>query len=191
MDLDRVRAEADRLRAEADRRVAEIRSQQYLTEDGRRRLMAAAIKPYADKLEALRKSTVDQLASERSNIERRVWANPGGADIIGWRDSLARAAALDNADDATAVFHRAVRSGDDQLARAIALDGRWRGLTAGYETEHTEWAAAVRALADHDRTAGSANFRMALGMLTSPPQPVELGQLSPADVDRLAASVEA
>jgi hypothetical protein len=190
VDLDGVRGEAERLRAEADRKVAEIRLQQYLTDDGRRRMMAAAVKPYADRLEQLRKGILDQMANERAALEREVWSNPGGADIVGWRDSLARVAALDNADEATALFRRAVRSGDDQLARAIALDARWRGLTAGYEAEHPDWAAAVEALAEHDRTAGDLNFRMGLSMLTSPPTPPELGNVNPAELDRLAASVE-
>ena len=72
------------------------------------------------------------------------------------------------------IRHGQGRLGDNEgrrrLAKAIWLS-RWRNVAGGDVPD--EWDGAARSVSDHDATYGPM-FRMRLGMLTSPPEPVEL-----------------
>ena len=185
MDADAVKAEADRLKADSERRIQEVRQRPHLSDYGRKSLIAAEVQRCADGLDQLRAKVADETAAERRALEKKVWANPG-SDVIAWRDSMARVAALKDHDQASALYRQADLSGDEQLLKSMVLDGRWGAVTAGYEAEHAEWAAAA-AFRDHDRGLGSARSKLALSMLLSPPFAEELGGASPGEVARLAS----
>ena len=161
MDLDRVKGQADKVKAEAEteRRIGEIRAQPHLSDQSRRVLIAAEVKKCSDQLDRLRTEMQAAVAVEREGLERRVWSNTRPEDVVGFRDALARAAALKDPDEARSLFRRATLSGDQQLARAIALDRRFSDLTADYRRQDPEWGQAAEALIDHGRSVGSAKFK--------------------------------
>jgi hypothetical protein len=186
MDLDRLQQQAQRYRDQAERQLAEIAQDRYLSPEGRRMKLAAAIKPCRDALEKLRASAVTDIARERAELERKLWADPGN-NPVAWRDALDRASRIPDGDGQTAqaLYQRAVRSGDTQLQKAIFLDNRWRRLTteAGVPAE---WEESLDSVARHVRELDSPMFKMNLSMLTSPPEPAELHGVSSVQLDQLA-----
>lgn len=170
----------------AERQLAQIAQDHYLSPEGRRQKMAAVLAPCRATLEKLHEAAVAQIATERRQLEEKLWASPTG-DVIGWRDALSRVDLLADGDAATAatMYQRARLSGDSQVAKALWLS-RFSGVAGDDVPE--EWASAHRALADHDADFGSPMFKMSLSMITSPPAPAELANVSPWQLDTLAAS---
>ena len=156
--------------------------------------MAVIVKRVSGELEQLRLQANADRAAERAGLERTLWGNPGG-DVAGWRDALARAAAVEDAGQCIALYDRARRSGDDQLAKACLLEGRSRGMLGGFSLDGHDvppaWGEAISALDDFDRNYGSAMSRMGLDMLMSPPQPAELAGINAYALANLAAATEA
>ena len=191
MDLEAVQRQAQSTRAMTDSRIADIRANKALSDGGKRQLIAVEVKRCADALEKLRLETQAAVVTEREALERKLWANISPADVVANRDALARAAALKDPDEARSLFRRATLSGDQQLARAIALEPRWSDLTADYRRQDPGWGADAQALIDHDRSTGSAKWKMNLSMITSTPVVPELSGASTFEVTRLAAAAEA
>jgi hypothetical protein len=90
---------------------------------------------------------------------QKLWGNPGQGDVVGWRDALARAASLGDLAEALAAYDRARLSGDDQLAKAVLLEGPSRGLLGGFDLDGHDvpvpWVEAISALEDYDSANGS------------------------------------
>ena len=195
MDRDELRKQAERARARADEQMAEIHSQRWLSDEGRRAQLAQVVVRTGAELAKLRMDAAADAAKERAELERRLWADPG-ADLPAWRDALARAAAVADGEEATRLYERARRSGDDQLAKAVLLEGRSRGLlergfNVGGPDVPAEWAEAFAALDAHDQAEGDVMTRMEIGMLTSPPEPPELAGVNAYQLSQLAAAAEA
>ncbi|HTT87946.1 MAG TPA: hypothetical protein VMF65_00220, partial [Acidimicrobiales bacterium] len=61
--------------------------------------------------------------------------------------------------EALAAYDRARLSGDDQLAKAVLLEGRSRGLLSGFDLDGHDvpvpWVEAISALEDYDSANGS------------------------------------
>jgi len=189
VNLETVKEQADRFNALAERQIGEIRQEKFLSDEGRKAQIAAVVRRTGDQLEKLRQETLAPGIRDRTEMERRLWGDPGD-NILGWRDAMARTAALKDVDEARSTFERATRSGDKQLARSIALDARWSGVTAGYADSDPAWAEAATAPPEHDRSNSSARVKMSLSMITSPPMPEELSATSTAELNRLASVAE-
>ncbi len=185
-DLDKLQQQAQRYKDLAERQLAEIARDQYLSPEGRQAKMASVLAPCRDALAKLHAGAVAQIATERRQLEERMWSDPAN-NVVGWRDAQSRADALGDDDRAKAqeMYLKARLSGDSQLAKALYLS-RFGG--AAGDDVPAEWAAAAEALAAHDAEYGSPMFKMSLSMLTSPPAPAELANVSPWQLDSLAAS---
>ncbi len=122
--------------------MADLRARKDLSEEGRRRQIAKA---RTDADAAMREiAKADQADREKryASLIRQIFQNPKSYDstaVVSYRDAQDRAAALKNAEEATALLSRARFTGDRLLAQAVAmraLDGAMRD-TLG----NTGWAA--------------------------------------------------
>ncbi len=190
MSVDDVKAEAARAKAAAERKIAELRDNQHLSQEGRRALIAVVIRDCDRVLEQLRHRVTDEAAADRRALEKKLWGNPAPGELVAWRDSLARVRALKDRDEAAALWRAADLSDDQQMLRAMVLSGRFGDLTARYETEHPRFAEAAHALRQFDR-ADTATAKLSLSMALSPPFAPELSGVNPGGISRLAAQADA
>lgn len=153
MQFDDIVEKTEEVRRTTKTRIEEIRQRNELTPEARRAQMAKEMVSCGEQLKALQGQLTDRVVQERRTLERRVWANPGGnSDPTGeaWRSALDRAEAIDQPERASALLERAERSGDEFLAKAIAVRAvdAWPRVAARYGQEHPEVAKAISDLGD-------------------------------------------
>jgi hypothetical protein len=164
---------AEASRTSTKRRVEQIRQQRELTPEARRDQIAKEFTANREELGKLQGQLAERVSGERRQLERQLWKSPR-ADVdptgASWRAALDRADAIDNFDEAGALLDRAERSGDDLLAKAIALRSvdRWPQVTKRYGRDHPEVASAVSALDAFVRETSSAKWRVASSTWFSP-----------------------
>jgi hypothetical protein len=98
-----------------------------------------------------------------------------------WRAALDRAESLEDFDQASILFDRAERTGDELPSKALALRAvsRWPQLSDRYGEDHPETTAAIVALGEFQRETNSPSWRLEQSMrLSPPPAPPELGGMS-------------
>ncbi len=191
MNLDDFQKKADAIRDRAEQLMASARNDRDLSDQARLARIVNATVEARDQLAQLRTELFDGLASERRQLERKLWASPGGSsDPAGWRAALDRAAAVGDEGEAEALLGRAERSGDDLLAKALVLDSlsRWPRVSIDYRAAHPEMTETVDALARHPAPT-DVHFRMGVDALTAVAMPPELTDVAGWNLDRMATQL--
>ncbi|TDC98503.1 hypothetical protein E1292_35285 [Nonomuraea deserti] len=179
---------------------ADIRSDRDLSDHGRRKALARAYRETQTVMAALRKGAEQETGRRRDELEKKLFRAAGndGTSTMAYRDALDRAARFKNAKDAQEDLRRALRHGDDSLARAIfstALDRIQNPLDRS-------WAAVVdeyvdKAKPDLRGTVDEYNsllngenkvVRFEQAMTTSVAKPNELKASSDAEIDSILRS---
>ncbi len=173
------------LKQTADARIAAIRADGNLSDQGKREAMAAVYAPLKHQLQAIRDGIAERDQKRKVELERKLFGLPANAlsvDVIGYRDALDRAAGLENYEQAAALLDRAESSGDTQLARAIFAHAYesggpgntgWNRIVEDYLDRHPETVDTVAELINVTPNGErSAHFEQS--MLYNVPTPSEL-----------------
>ncbi|MFI7452329.1 hypothetical protein ACIBQX_32880 [Nonomuraea sp. NPDC049714] len=128
-------------------RCADIRGDRDLSEHGKRKALARAYRETQTAVGALRDGAQQETGRRRAELEKKLFRAAGsdGMSTMAYRDALDRASQLKNVQDAQRMMRRAIRHGDDSLARAIfstALD------RVGNPLERT-WASVIDDFVDN------------------------------------------
>lgn len=205
VDLD---AQAKQIRDRYNARVADIRGRRDLSDDGRRRQLAAAKVDAGEKLKAIRQQVATNDATRRDQLVRSLFGQSvhGGADALSVRDALTRADQLKGPDEAAALLRLARVSGDTVLARAVGARA-YEGVRSTFGRGREQWgrvlddwtggredtAADVDGLMELDGIGvrGSADLtaRFMANLATSVARPAELSGV--ANLDGLARDADA
>lgn len=129
-------------------RLESVRNDPRLSEDGKRAEIAAAWLTFQQQSAQLRALDEQQRAAEIQRLEGRIF-RPDGSGVtaaeraarqMSFRDALRDAEQLPDDEAGTRRMHTALRSGDDDLARAVlsvALDRGWPDTANRYLETHT------------------------------------------------------
>lgn len=190
---DRV-SEAIALRDQYARDVDKIRNDSTLSDEGKRIKLAKAYTAMTAKVEALRKAQQDERTSRTATLERRVFGTGSDpAAVATYRDAVSRAEAVTDEEQARQLLDRAVRIGDTQLAKAVALVATERSYTR-------VWSSYADTLSGYDRTVfnelaelkrdgiDKKTERMTESMAFSLSKPRELSNVNRGGLDQLANS---
>lgn len=160
--------EAETIRDRLSHRASEIKKNDDLTPDAKRRQIAEAHSDAVSRMAALRERrkaahTESQLSATRSLFGG---GYSSGADAISLRDATERAAQLEDTADARALLRRANANGDRTLARAIVLEAieRSKGQLFG-----NVWINVINEQAEADPSISDIVKQVA--------QPSEIGSL--------------
>ncbi|OZF00560.1 hypothetical protein [Rhodococcoides fascians] len=182
-----------------------IRADTTLSKNGRREKIAAIYDTARDTVDHSKEKYGWTKKAERQKLERKVFGPPTktltGADAISWRDAQDRAAKIlpdayaDASDssvleaDALHLLNRALRDGDDHLARAVmtvAFDMRWAEVADTYALASPDSDAVVElweAATNEGRGIDLAEFNFMLDQpteLNTPPEPEPLNHAASA-----------
>jgi hypothetical protein len=204
------------LRLYEERRTA-IRTNQRLTEDEKRRLIAAEWVRAADVLKAAREDYFGESARELEALRKKrlgapsapFGANPEEALVrrSSYRDALERADRRENADELERLLRQAVLSGDKEQEQAVlvtAMERAIAGIAGSDDTEagnpldvvntyveaHPEAEADLQRIINLSATVGQTTSALLQAAFSfAPPMiPAETGAVNEADVRLLAAS---
>lgn len=148
--------QAARIAASLAATVESIRKSNDLSPDGKRRQIAKAYIEAKNALAPLRQQEAAQTAATRQRLERTLYGATGRLDpsqAISRRDAADRAARANTLAAANALLDQAERSGDDELASAVARHAAYRGwldVTVRYAQQRPEANAALQKLAEID-----------------------------------------
>jgi hypothetical protein len=143
----------DNYRAQLDA----IRQDTRLSEDGKRAALASLWLDYSAERQRIDQEDAQRRAQEIERLEGRIF-RPGGDAIdpteraarqMAYRDAQRHADELSDDDAGTAAMHRAIRSGDTDLAHAIlsvALDRGWPTTANRYLETHPTTAGDLEQL---------------------------------------------
>jgi hypothetical protein len=135
-------------------RIEAIRSDPALSPEGKRNRMAG---DYITTQATVARLQVDEQAAasaRRTTLERDLFGLPGFADAsaaISYRDAQDRAAGITDEHDALRLLSQADLSGDDHLAKAVALRSiqeSWPNVSAAYAAARPGVAAKMQELAN-------------------------------------------
>ncbi|MER5263076.1 hypothetical protein ABTZ99_13505 [Actinosynnema sp. NPDC002837] len=135
---------AAEIRKALDREVAHIRGLRDLSDDGKRRRIAAAYVKANDEMGQAKRETKAERETRVDELRRKLFGNPTAGDpasAINFRDALERAEGVKTAQQAARLLQRAHETGDEALGKAVAMrvfehapmGGAWGALM-------TEWA---------------------------------------------------
>lgn len=189
--------QAQRAQARYHREVDEARADTNLSNEGKQRKMAKALRQVETTMERLKRERTDELESTRKRLELRAFQpkhSPGASPEAriavdsSFRDAVERAERLESVSEALQMVGRAERTGDELLARAtavVAMEKGW-GPVLGAFTE--AFPAAKGALEELDAFLGqrSPKARLVESMHFSISAPTELRQLGHGQVSELA-----
>lgn len=143
--------------AEIQRRYSEqlqqIREARDLSDEGRRRQLAAAYASTRKQLDSLRKQEQERVAKRAGELEWQVFgpvrtASGTASDAISVRDAQDRAARISKPAEARELLRRAEQNNDEVLARAIAQTALDRGRQAAIKQEVDAWDETLGAFYD-------------------------------------------
>lgn len=166
-------AQAAQARADYQKAKAAAEADADLSDAAKQRLVGEAREKTKAKLQELEGQHVAREEADRLATWRAAFG-PGGragdspadreARLANRRAADAAADALANADDAGRLLARALRNGDDQLARAVAAhayERNWAGVVRAFADAGGEaTAAALARLAEADRRRGNVGARL-------------------------------
>jgi hypothetical protein len=176
---------AERIRADYLKQAQAVRDDVMLSDLAKTRRLAELYRDAADRLQAERIKMREVIDAELLTVERSLFG--AGQDPAGYRDALDRAEATADPGAALRLLERAGRTGDQQLARAVALvawDRSWEDVVHTYRagvspSEQQAFTKYAELLAQRNRTAqGKFVEAMTFGL----PRPAELGGRSPEQV---------
>ncbi len=149
------------------RQVETIRADRRLSPDGKQAAIASAWLKSHRAVTELRDRDRETKADERRRREQRLFGVDAKdpAAVITFRDGLDRAEATQNAEQASALLARAMRSGDAALARGVlqvALDRNWFQVAGEWSAENRSWADDVRAMVEERSVGGTAQRHCAV-----------------------------
>lgn len=202
--------EADRVRRAYNERIADIRSRNDLSDDGRRRQLAAAKVETDQKMRLLRERQEQAVTERRNTLVRQLFGRPGtvdGAAALSVRDALTRVEQIHKPEDAESLLRLARTSGDPVLAQALAARSyelirnatmtpagreRWGQVLAEWADGDPDTDQALAELLDIDHIGRSRSQTLTSMMIdrmrTSAHTPTELAR---ANVTELARQADA
>jgi hypothetical protein len=147
---------AEQIRQRYNRQVEEIRARRDLSDDGRKRQLAAAKVTADAQFRTIRERDAADLDIRRTGLVHRLFGrtSTNGADALSVRDALTRASAAKTPSDAENLLRMARLSGDDVLGRAVAAHAYDRVRSSlGGSRQHwgqilSEWAGGDGPTAD-------------------------------------------
>ena len=197
------RRAAATVRSKYEANVAAIRADRNLSQDGRRRRLAAELLTAKTKLDDLRAKERQTDDKRRDELERTLFAWHGtmtAAEAANSRDCAERADKIATAPEALAALRKADLHGDQFMARAIAeraregLDGldrqHWGSVLTAYAETRPVSRAALEELASIDETRAtddSIASRLSGETAYSVTRPPELAGANDWGLSKLAA----
>lgn len=134
LNYDEARRQVSAIQRQLDETVANIRANRSLTDLGRRREIAAATLAAKDRAAQHRQAHAAARTEQRQMAERIAFGHagdtPSASDHLAMRDAHSRADLVDSETDARAMLDRAIRDGDEPLAKAIGARAYQRGWNA-------------------------------------------------------------
>ncbi len=202
----RTEQQLERIRRDFDARAERIRSQHQFTAEAKQVLIAKAYVAARAKLDTLRESVTKAREDEIFQLQRCLFSidaagltaltdpSSRSSAVVAHRDAQDRVAQLlderpADREGLLRLLERADRTGDEFMARAVAVAATTRGwldvLNAFAERRpHTE--ANLQRLLDLSSSRTDARDRFAEGMEWSLPLPTEVAALGPWGVKQLA-----
>lgn len=147
--LYRQRERAEQVRERYAEKVAAIRDNQDLSDDGRQRQLAALHATAKSELAKYGAAERELLATRRSELERELFGarksllQDSGSFAISARDAADRASQIKTPAEAQRLLLDAEANGDDVLARAVARVASER-FNSGVRQRDEEWEGVVR-----------------------------------------------
>ncbi len=166
--------------------VEKIRANRTLSHEGRQVAMAPVYARAKSQLGDLQAQTEADQAARVVTLHRQAFGVP--ADPIAamsYRDAQGRAAAIDDPNMADHLMQRALLTGDELMAKALAqhaADRGWPAVLNRYLDVHPEAAAALTELAN---TGGLRSFVDVAHYFL--PKPIELAAMQDHQIAALAA----
>lgn len=174
--------------------IERINNRRALSDEAKRIAIAKAYRDARNQIQAAGQAVVDQVASERAKLSRRLFGHEGTADaqtVIVRRDAADRAAKLTDAHEAQRALERAEANGDTHLAQAIAgqsYANGWSDVVHSWFDANPQAGETARQLQDLPDPDDGV-WRMQHAMTYSVMPPAELGGMSDYQVDALADTV--
>jgi hypothetical protein len=125
--VDQARERIAQIRTALQHETETIRGHKGYSDTGRRLELAKAYRKTRTQAAALREEFTAENRARRRELEKRLFGIPSGGDAAAYRDAVDRAEKVINAEAAEAMLARALRTGDDLLARAVADRARQLG----------------------------------------------------------------
>lgn len=169
-------------KARYQQRLAEIRTDNHYSQQGKSDLIATAYSEYQRVHESLKDERRQLVLSERAELEKFAFSAPRGQETS-YRDAIARASSFKDSAERSKALGLALKTGDTIMVRAIAAISH--GLKEGEESWHTVVEASkhdrdIAKLIDFEREHGSLRTPgMILGKslaYNAPEQPREAQQ---------------
>lgn len=181
------RTKALALQGEFQRGVAGIRSDTNLSAEGRQAAILPLYNATKVKIDALRAQEQTDATRRQATLEREIFGTIGSSDpgaVISYRDAQDRANALPaigGEADAVRLLEQAQRSGDTQLAKAIAQ----RAFTVGWVNALNAFGEAnprtgeqIQELFDIHQDQGSRASQFDASMAFNVPKPPEIASIN-------------
>ena len=171
-------------------RIEAIRAEPTLSPEGKRNRMAGIYVTTRDTVARLQADDQAATSARRTTLERDLFGLTGFTDAsaaISFRDAQDRASGITDERDALRLLNQAELSGDDHLAKAVALRSiqeAWPAVSAAYATARPGAAAKMQELASVS-TTGIADFLSASASYYMP-APRELAGIPDHTIDELA-----
>lgn len=173
-------------------RIEQLRSRGYEPDT----LKALVAREYRNGAKVLAQFKAEHRAQELARVKQASVAIYGADDLLGdsdpvahrasYRDAVDRADRVDTPQQAERLLRQAERSGDELLARAVAVkafERNWADVTGAYSETRPEWAAAAENVAD-TRVSVGMGANLVFGMT----KPDELRRMSDDQIDQFVAS---
>lgn len=158
--------QARAIRKHAADEMTAVRDSRDLSDQGRQRQLARITQRRNDQLRALRVTEQRDLEDRRETLVRQLFRNPtprDAASVVSYRDAQDRAAAV-TGEKAVELYRRAVRTGDELLARALAVRAAERGSFGG-----SGWSEVLDHWAGHE--PGARDVLDELGQIAAADSP--------------------
>ena len=171
-------------------RIEAIRSDPTLSPEGKRNRMAGIYVTTRDTVARLQADEQAATSARRTTLERDLFGLTGFTDAsaaISYRDAQDRASGITDERDALRLLNQAELSGDDHLAKAVALRSlqeAWPAVSAAYATARPGVAAKMQELANMSTTGVADSLSAAAAYYMSAPR--ELAGIPDRTIDELA-----
>ncbi|GAA1154919.1 hypothetical protein [Nocardioides aquiterrae] len=170
------RETADRIQREYNEKVAALRADRDLSDEGRSRQLAELFDKTQRKLDELAEAERSELSSRYAALESKLYNTPragadAGSHAISMRDAADRAAQLASPEEAARLMASAESMGDSVLARAILrrvveqpagpsrhANDAWEAIAADYVDRHGEVRSIVEELGEIERLSKPQMF---------------------------------
>lgn len=186
---DQQRKSADTIAA-YQARIEAIRSDPTLSPEGKRNRMAGIYATTRDTVARLQADDQAATSARRTTLERDLFGLTGFTDAsaaISFRDAQDRASGITDERDALRLLNQAELSGDDHLAKAVALRSlqeAWPAASAAYATARPGAAAKMQELTNMSTTGVADSLSAAAAYYM--PAPRELAGIPDHTIDELA-----